>query len=400
MLGTIDFFDEQEDNVVFRTCKLERGKVVLQIGTADADRAVRAAKLVEKDVAAIDVNMGCPKSFSVAGGMGVALAANIENAKKILTALVAAVRIPVTCKIRIRKTTEETIAHVKELASTGISAIGIHARTKDERPQHSPHPEVIKAVVEAGIGIPVICNGGSKEITTYKDIQVYKDLCGCSSIMIARAAEWNPSIFRSTGLLDKMDVIKMYLRYAIRFGNTLPNTKFNIQNILLELQETEMGKQFLAADSMEQMSKVFGMENYFHKKETKIRKRHFEMLEGEHQEQSTNGNKFYFGLNIEPIRENVKFIRANYAKDADLPKSIFHLYAKKNFNTVPTYEYDRKGSNFRAVFMFNDKVYGSSLYEKNKKHSEQSACLAACLQLNLINREECIKNGSLNPIEK
>jgi tRNA-dihydrouridine synthase 2 len=358
------------------------------------------AKLVEKDVAAIDVNMGCPKSFSVAGGMGVALAANMENAKKILTALVAAVSIPVTCKIRIRKTTEETIEHVKELASTGISAIGIHARTKDERPQHSPHPEVIKAVVEAGIGIPVICNGGSREISKYKDIQIYKDLCGCSSIMIARAAEWNPSIFKPTGLIDKMEIIKMYLRYAVRFGNTLPNTKFNIQNILLDLQDTEMGKEFLATESMEQICKVFGMENYFRKKDEKLMQRHFEILQGEHKIPDTNGRKQYFGLTSEPIRENVKFIRANYSKDADLPKSIFHLYARKNVGKVPTYDYDRKGSNFRAVFCYNKKLYGSSLYEKNKRNAEQSACLAACLQFNLIDREECIKNGSLNPIEK
>lgn len=51
--------------------------------------------------------------------MGVALAANIENAKKILSLLVTSLSIPVTCKIRIRKTIEETISHVKELESTG-----------------------------------------------------------------------------------------------------------------------------------------------------------------------------------------------------------------------------------------------------------------------------------------
>lgn len=94
--------------------------------------------------------------------MGAALAANMPNAIKILTALKKTVSIPVTCKIRIKKTIEDTIAHVKELESTGIDAIAIHARTRDERPPHSPHPEFIKAVVEAGIKIPVICNGFSR----------------------------------------------------------------------------------------------------------------------------------------------------------------------------------------------------------------------------------------------
>ena len=140
VLNTVDFIDESDGNVVFRTCDKEKEKVVLQIGTADAERALETAKLVEKDVAGIDINMGCPKEFSVKGGMGAALAANIDNAKKILTTLVNSLSIPVTCKIRIRKTTEETIEHVKELASTGIKAIAIHARTRDERPQHKSHP--------------------------------------------------------------------------------------------------------------------------------------------------------------------------------------------------------------------------------------------------------------------
>lgn len=108
----------------------------------------------------------------------------MENAKKILTALKKAVRIPVTCKIRIKKTIEETVEHVKELESTGIDAIAIHARTRDERPPHSPHPEFIKAVVDSGIRIPVICNGFSKEILKHSDIQIYKNLCGTSSIML------------------------------------------------------------------------------------------------------------------------------------------------------------------------------------------------------------------------
>lgn len=140
MLGTIDYVDPADGNVTFRTCEEEKGKVVFQMGTSNVERAVKLAQLVQDDVAAIDVNMGCPKEFSVKGGMGVALMANLELAKKVLTALVAAVKIPVTCKIRVLKSTDETIRVVKELESTGISAIAIHGRTKDERPQHNVNP--------------------------------------------------------------------------------------------------------------------------------------------------------------------------------------------------------------------------------------------------------------------
>lgn len=90
--------------------------------------------------------------------MGVALAANIENAKNILTTLVNSLSIPVTCKIRIKKTKEETIAHVKELVSTGIKAIGIHGRTRDERPQHTPHPGKINSLISLLLDLNCMLN--------------------------------------------------------------------------------------------------------------------------------------------------------------------------------------------------------------------------------------------------
>ena len=82
---------------------------MLQIGTSDPDRAVKVAKMVESDIDAIDVNMGCPKSFSLKGGMGAALLSKPEKITAILTALVKAVNIPVTCKIRILPNLEETL---------------------------------------------------------------------------------------------------------------------------------------------------------------------------------------------------------------------------------------------------------------------------------------------------
>lgn len=64
VLGTVDFVDD-DHQIVFRTCEKEKGRNILQIGTCSPDRAVQVAKLVEKDVAGIDVNMGCPKEFSI-----------------------------------------------------------------------------------------------------------------------------------------------------------------------------------------------------------------------------------------------------------------------------------------------------------------------------------------------
>lgn len=94
----MDYVDST-GKVIFQTCARERGRVIFQIvrpdiptfvllcrhtclcvlltpapqGTSDPERAVRVAKMVHRDVAAIDLNMGCPKPFSTSGGMGSAL---------------------------------------------------------------------------------------------------------------------------------------------------------------------------------------------------------------------------------------------------------------------------------------------------------------------------------------
>lgn len=99
--------------------------------------------------------MGCPKEFSIKGGMGVALLTQPEKAHNILSTLVNNLSIPVTCKIRIMETQEDTLKVVEKLVSSGIKAIAIHGRTRDERPQHAVHTEIIKYVAQR-ISIPVI----------------------------------------------------------------------------------------------------------------------------------------------------------------------------------------------------------------------------------------------------
>jgi tRNA-dihydrouridine synthase 2 len=109
----------------------------------------------EDDVAAIDVNMGCPKEFSVKGGMGSALLTQPKKAQEILRTLVQGVKIPVTCKIRILSDQESTVELCKQLADCGIAAIAVHGRTREERPRHMNHNDFIKAVAQS-VNIPVI----------------------------------------------------------------------------------------------------------------------------------------------------------------------------------------------------------------------------------------------------
>ena len=109
----------------------------------------------QNDVAGIDINMGCPKEFSIKGGMGAALLRQPEKIKAILTKLCSEVRVPVTCKIRVLNTIEETLKLCEMIQSCGVSAIAVHGRTKDERQQHVNRNDFIRAVAEK-LQIPVI----------------------------------------------------------------------------------------------------------------------------------------------------------------------------------------------------------------------------------------------------
>lgn len=100
ILGTVDFVNEENAYLLFRTTPIEKQKLVFQIGTADPNRAIRVAKMVQNDVSAIDINMGCPKRYSTSLGIGAALLDDEDTAKKIVHGLVENIPLPITCKIR------------------------------------------------------------------------------------------------------------------------------------------------------------------------------------------------------------------------------------------------------------------------------------------------------------
>ena len=62
------------------------------------------------------------------------------------------------------------------------------------------------------VSIPVIANGGSLDIKEHKDLASFQARTGCQSVMLARAAQWNMSVFRPEGLVPTEDVVRAYLR--------------------------------------------------------------------------------------------------------------------------------------------------------------------------------------------
>ncbi|KAI8599628.1 hypothetical protein EDD21DRAFT_295941, partial [Dissophora ornata] len=226
--GTIDYL--MKGVPVFRTHPIEKSKLVFQIGSANADLALQAALTVAQDVSTIDLNCGCPKRFSIHGGMGAALMEEPEKLCGILRKLVQHSGLPVTCKIRIFPDREKTLKLVKMIEATGIKALAVHCRYRDERPRERGHWDRFKEIVEA-VSIPVIANG---DVMEYGHLSKLQELSGVTAVMYARKAEANVSIFRKEGSLPLMDVVRAYIRKCLATRNHHSNTKYVLMQMFVE----------------------------------------------------------------------------------------------------------------------------------------------------------------------
>jgi tRNA-dihydrouridine synthase 2 len=220
-LGTVDFVCEERNGggstVVLRIDpQIESGKVVFQMGVGSAADAVAAALVVHKDVAGIDINMGCPMKFSIQGGMGAALLQKPDVASDIIRSLCDNVDVPVTAKIRLFDTIEATIAFMQTLERAGAAAITVHFRQRQTREREAADWSGMARLVQA-VSVPVFANG---------DFYNPTDICsavqdgGCAGVLLARPLLLNPSMLR---FLDRgAGTAARPAPYVCRFDRFLP----------------------------------------------------------------------------------------------------------------------------------------------------------------------------------
>ncbi len=171
--------------------------IAQQIFGSDLDTFVSAAKYVYKEMKPdiIDINMGCPvPKVAVKSQAGAALLKNPEKIREIVQAVVQAVPVPVTVKIRSGWDFEHInaveVARICE--ESGASAITVHGRTRSQGYSGTVDLEIIKKVKEA-VSIPVIGNG---DITDIKTAKKMFDDTGVDAIMIGRGCLGNPWLIR------------------------------------------------------------------------------------------------------------------------------------------------------------------------------------------------------------
>lgn len=173
----------------------EVSPISVQIAGADPEMLAAAARYnAEEGAQIIDINMGCPAKKICHVMAGSALLQNEKLVGRILDAVVKAVDIPVTLKIRTGWDKQHknalSIAHIAE--NSGIQALAIHGRTRACAYTGEAEYDTI-AAVKAAVKIPVIANG---DITTPEKAKHILAYTKADAIMIGRAAQGRPWIFR------------------------------------------------------------------------------------------------------------------------------------------------------------------------------------------------------------
>ena len=203
----------------------EIAPISAQIAGAEPDKLAQAARYqIDNGAQIIDINMGCPAKKVCRKLAGSALLQDEDLVARLLDAAVNAVDAPVTLKTRLGfENGRENILRVARRAEqAGIAAIAIHGRTREDMYTGDARYDLIREVKES-VSIPVIANG---DIDSAQKAQQVYELTGCDAVMIGRAAQGQPWLFRD-------------IEHYLRTGDTLaaPTVSEIKQIVLTHLQE-------------------------------------------------------------------------------------------------------------------------------------------------------------------
>ena len=173
----------------------ERPTALQLFGSEPDIMAETAKRIEERNFDIFDINMGCPVPKVVNNGEGSAMMKDVKTASAVVSAVVKAVKKPVTVKIRKGFAAGDANApeFAKAMEEAGASAIAVHGRTREQYYSGKADWDIIAAVKQK-VSIPVIGNG---DIFTPQDAEKMLRYTGCDGIMVARGAQGNPWIFKN-----------------------------------------------------------------------------------------------------------------------------------------------------------------------------------------------------------
>ncbi|KAL1529576.1 hypothetical protein AB1Y20_000520 [Prymnesium parvum] len=178
----------------------EEGALVVQFCGDDPATVLAAARMVETQCVAVDLNCGCPQAIAKRGHYGAFLLDEPELICSIVETLARRLRCLSWVKMRVLPSSsgevdiDATVALALRLQSAGCSVLALHGRTREQKCACECDWHAI-GKVKAALSIPVIANGG---IETPEDIDRCLQATGCDAVMISEAALENPAIFSGT----------------------------------------------------------------------------------------------------------------------------------------------------------------------------------------------------------
>lgn len=190
----------------------------VQLAGNKPDEVAWAAALVEaRGADFVDLNLGCPIDHFTRMGLGAALGRQVTRVRRIVEAMRAAVRVPVTVKIRLgwNASTLNYLELAKAIADGGAAAITVHGRTREARYRQPADWSAI-ADVAAAVPIPVVGNG---DVLFPHEVADRLRTSGCAAVMSARGVLIKPWLFREVETGRYWDVsaderVALYRRYV------------------------------------------------------------------------------------------------------------------------------------------------------------------------------------------
>ncbi|OAF72156.1 hypothetical protein A3Q56_00035 [Intoshia linei] len=207
---------QKHRNMYFSTCPDDR-PLGVQFCANDPEIFATAARMVQDQCDFVDLNLGCPQGIAKKGNYGAYLLTKVDLVCSLIETAVKICNVPITCKIRILPSLEETIALVKRIESAGCSMLTVHARTKEQRGINTgcSNWEYIKEIKKV-ISIPLIYNGG---ILNMNHVDICMNEIGCNGIMVAEALLHNPALF-SNVKISCINIAFEYLEMCDKYNES------------------------------------------------------------------------------------------------------------------------------------------------------------------------------------
>jgi len=212
----------------FSTCPEDR-PLAVQFCANDPEILLRAAKLVEDQCDAVDINLGCPQRIARRGSYGAFILHDFPLLHRLVSILHQNLSVPVTCKIRLLPREEDTLKLVKVLESAGCQLLAVHGRTKEQKGANAGPTDynMIRKIKET-VSIPVIANGS---IGSFHDIEYCLKETTADGVMTAYASLKNPAFFAGIDP-DKCGQALEYLAYVEKYPVRLRPVRTHIHKLL------------------------------------------------------------------------------------------------------------------------------------------------------------------------